>query len=345
MKMKSDVQIMLRHSGLTLLSIFILMTLGCGNKESKEVALQATQRSIRYQEHLYSVCAVDTQNVWAAGYWGTILHSADGGKSWQVQETGTNNGLNCIKLMDLNNGWAVGDLGAILNTNDGGKTWNLQKSNIKENLLRVGSIDLARCWAVGDRGTMLHTEDGGKEWKKFATELVTDEVLNDVKFMGNEGWVVGEFGMVLHTTDGGINWERKPIPSGEGEGEDEVSQPYLFAVDFIDPGNVLISSIGGLILRTEDSGKSWAKIETGLKKPLYDIRVVNSSGYVVGLDGTILESSDYGRSFAKGFKAPHVYNWLGSVSFSDKMNGWIVGANGVILNTRDGGESWGLVQP
>lgn len=65
-------------------------------------------------------------HVWVAGRPGSfILHSADHGKTWDIQRTPTTIPLNGLHFLDSQVGWAVGELGTILTTADGGKTWTV----------------------------------------------------------------------------------------------------------------------------------------------------------------------------------------------------------------------------
>jgi photosystem II stability/assembly factor-like uncharacterized protein/tetratricopeptide (TPR) repeat protein len=67
-------------------------------------------------------------HIWAAGRPGSaVLHSGDGGASWEVQRTGQPLPLEAIHFADEKRGWAVGEYGTILSTNDGGKTWQPQR--------------------------------------------------------------------------------------------------------------------------------------------------------------------------------------------------------------------------
>jgi photosystem II stability/assembly factor-like uncharacterized protein len=65
---------------------------------------------------------------WIAGTPGThVLHSADGGHSWQSYSTDQVLPIRALTFLDDNRGWAVGALGTILATRDGGRTWTLQR--------------------------------------------------------------------------------------------------------------------------------------------------------------------------------------------------------------------------
>jgi len=67
-------------------------------------------------------------HVWVAGDPGTfVLHSPDGGKSWQTFRTDNYAPLNSLFFLDEQRGWAAGALGTILVTRDGGQTWRVQR--------------------------------------------------------------------------------------------------------------------------------------------------------------------------------------------------------------------------
>ncbi|MEX2091397.1 MAG: YCF48-related protein [Pirellulales bacterium] len=76
----------------------------------------------------FNAVAAAGPHVWVAGSPGTrVLHSSDGGHSWQPQATGQNAPLRAITFVDASSGFAVGDLGTILATGDGGRTWQVQR--------------------------------------------------------------------------------------------------------------------------------------------------------------------------------------------------------------------------
>ncbi|MBI5439937.1 MAG: hypothetical protein HY900_01865, partial [Deltaproteobacteria bacterium] len=84
----------------------------------------------RIQDDLFSVSFPTASQGWAVGRWGTVLHTADGGTTWEKQKTGVDDTLASVSFVDAQNGWAVGDRGTILHTANGGKTWEKQKSPV-----------------------------------------------------------------------------------------------------------------------------------------------------------------------------------------------------------------------
>src|SRR5262249_40436087 len=68
-------------------------------------------------------------HVWVAGKpGGFVLHSADSGKTWEVQKTELPLPINGMYFLTHEIGWLVGELGCILGTTDGGKTWKVQQA-------------------------------------------------------------------------------------------------------------------------------------------------------------------------------------------------------------------------
>ncbi|MFL5331329.1 MAG: YCF48-related protein [Gemmataceae bacterium] len=84
-------------------------------------------QSLLQQCDFHGVAVLGT-HIWVVGRPGTVIfHSADSGKTWQLQPTGQSVPLNAVQFLDADHGWAVGELGVVLATSDGGKTWTPQR--------------------------------------------------------------------------------------------------------------------------------------------------------------------------------------------------------------------------
>jgi len=163
----------------------------------------------------------------------------------------------------------------------------------------------------------------------------TDEDLNDVYFINNNGWAVGDEGYILYTDNGGENWNQ------QSSGTDM----SLESVHFVDQDRGW--AVGGnydygIILRTLNAGINWeiAYIEFGIyPNDVFFIDALN--GWVAG--DQILHTNDGGISW-EGQSG-----WGLGVHFTDSLNGWCVGGtyNGStgypifhIKHTDDGGNTW-----
>ena len=86
----------------------------------------------------WSTVAAVGEHVWLAGGPGNVVvHSADGGTSWQATATGVRTPLRKLMFVDAQRGFAVGDLGAIVATEDGGRTWRRQRGGARLAMLAV----------------------------------------------------------------------------------------------------------------------------------------------------------------------------------------------------------------
>jgi photosystem II stability/assembly factor-like uncharacterized protein len=143
---------------------------------------------------LYSVDSVG-QDVWVAGGDpsagallggqrvsgdGVLLHSPDGGASWETQWGGgaADLRLSDVDMVDADVGWAVGDGSAadkalLLHTTDGGDTWTPQDpGDVTFDLAAVHALSANRAWVVGDGRQILSTTDGGATWTSTVGDVV-----------------------------------------------------------------------------------------------------------------------------------------------------------------------------
>jgi photosystem II stability/assembly factor-like uncharacterized protein len=116
--------------------------------------------------HLRSVHFVDEDHGWAAGYWrempgfdqfdwAVIIHTGDGGRTWQHQIEGVESHLTSIRFVDRDRGWAVGynrnnGTSLILHTENGGASWESAKT-IEGEELRALEVRDGYVWTAGDR--------------------------------------------------------------------------------------------------------------------------------------------------------------------------------------------------
>ncbi|MBU1056106.1 MAG: hypothetical protein KKC46_20120, partial [Proteobacteria bacterium] len=202
-------------------------------------------------------------------------------------------------------------------------------------------IDNNKGWIVGDMGLAAMTSDGGENWKQVV--ILKEGAFKDIFFVGDAGWIVGDGGLILHSDNGGKSWDRQTSDIDTA----------LLKVFFINKKEGFAVGAEGSILKTNNGGTSWevisldllnflpqALIERGIITiNLYDVIFLDEfSGWIVGDSGTILHTSDGGKTWliSKIGLLPSLY----SVSFKSKKEGWAVGQNGFILKTGDGGRSW-----
>ena len=87
--------------------------------------------------------------------WAVIIHTRDGGRTWEHQVEDVRYRLHAIAFADRDRGWAVGyDRNAgtslILATTDGGTNWEPARTVVGEEL-RALEVRDGFVWTVGDR--------------------------------------------------------------------------------------------------------------------------------------------------------------------------------------------------
>jgi len=299
---------------------------------SKEPALQ---------ENFYGVHISDNL-AWIVGYYGTILHSTDRGKTWKLQASPTRQALFTVRFVSPLNGWIGGSYGTLLRTDDGGESWHAQPLNITEHLFASHWPDESHGWLAGSQGMTIHTSDGGHSWSK--TVVPGDFTFNAVSFTNaSRGWLAGEFGVIFQSSDGGKTWVKQKNPV-EVSFDSGASQ-NLFALLFTAPGNGYAFGLDGVVLSTRD-GSRWEIVRqrensdtTKATHHLFAAAEFNGRIWATGERGTLLQSDvDRAQWRQAELQIPRVS--LNAIAFGEDGFGLVVGNRGLVLRTEDGGKSW-----
>ena len=226
---------------------------------------------------LSGVTFVDAANGWAVGgetdYSGeatirrsVILHTSDGGLTWNTQVIPVKIPLAAVAFSDDDSGWAVGDRGTVLHTTDGGQTWIAQASGTSESLACVTFVDSAHGWIGGPVGVVLRTADGGLHWRRvtlgtwareralvkpaFADTAHGVAVLAD-PYGPSDG---GSEPALAQTSDGGATWQPLATPKHLG----------FTSLTFDGSGGLWVAAVdqvsnATLFLYSGDGGHSWSR--------------------------------------------------------------------------------------
>jgi len=321
---------------------------------------------------LYCMDFVDSLCGWFGSSAGTILHTIDGGNSWEIQYTGINNlYFNSIDFIDQQHGWVAGNPDGgpsyIFHTFDGGESWEIQAVDSSGNFRVITFIDKHHGWVSLDGGNIYYTIDGGENWE---LGYAGKGVVTSIVFLDSlHGWADGQHGMpLLYSEDGGKSWKADSTVGKKGvkvffldsqhgwvtsrervlrtmdggktwlEDLPKVSDELLTDIFFVDTFTGWVASGDMGTYRTTDGGWTWEQITTTSSD-------IKWGGYrfFTPLSGWIDFSRtwDGGRTLVnqkKGF----TLSTLWDVDFIDENTGWVVGSNGLIAKTTDGGKNWHL---
>lgn len=211
-------------------------------------------KSVPVSSTLTSVSFVDAKEGWAAGHWGAILHTADGGDTWQMQrlDTSEDRPLFAVHFFDKQQGIAVGLWSLVLATSDGGAHWNPvtipappEGGRADRNLFGVFASPKGSLFVAAERGTVLRTDDRGQTWRYINTgykgSFWTGLALDDGVLL-----VAGLRGTIYRSTDDGETWSAV------------VSGTKSSITDLIEQdGKVLGVALDGVQIDSTDHGASF----------------------------------------------------------------------------------------
>jgi photosystem II stability/assembly factor-like uncharacterized protein len=320
-----------------LLSIVSLVTSVCIAQPEWYVQNSGTNRE------LTDVCFVDQNNGWISGWTGTMLHTTDGGETWNTQDIPPNNAYFSVFFTDAQNGWASGYNGKIVHTSNGGQTWVDQVSPVSTDFYKIYFINSEVGWiAGGDAGTfpnyihrrtILYTSNGGNSWNAQYNELY-ESILKSIFFIDqNNGCATGESGIIMKTTDGGNDWSQQTV----------ISSFHFYDVFFANNNNtgwVTGEYLGvphyAAIYKTTDGGTNWNETPLGTDENLLGLYFTDAlHGWAVGGDvnneAIIYYTSDGGDNWI--MQNISVVDALYRVFFLNENSGWAVGHLGTIIAT------------
>lgn len=272
---------------------------------------------------LFSIARADKRLV-AVGQRGHILVSDDG-RQWQQVVVPVSTDLTAVHFPIPAKGWAVGHDGVILHSADGGQTWIRQldgrqaatlilrhyehhgqkndpaiagivaeaKRMLDEGpdlpFLNVWFEDEKTGYAIGAFNLILKTSDGGKSWVPIS-ELVDNPNryhLYGISASGGDCYIVGELGLLLKQDRASGRFVALPSPY----------KGSYFGV-LTRPGLAVVFGLRGNAFRSEDGGKSWQRIETGIQSGINAGAVLQDGRIVLASQGGhVLISADGARTF------------------------------------------------
>jgi len=313
---------------------------GCAKEQS--VQDNTGHRRPVATKHLFAVDALGNDLAWAVGFEGTVVHTADGGKTWERQQPPVQQDFYDVRFTAPQHGWIVGKYGTVLKTTDGGRTWVQQQSGTEQRLFDAHFVDENTGWVVGTMGTILHTADGGKRWVSQGWK--EDKYYNAVYFIDRQrGWLVGEYSAIYHTEDGGMTWSAQQcadIQPKETEDDFPPPPPHLYDIFFRSQKEGWAAGMDGIIIKTEDGGETWKLLTPEADFSLYQITVQGDRGWAVGEFGRYFESTDGGNTWRLDKSSLRTMFWQRGLKFADSQHGWIVGFGGTIIHTSTGGRDW-----
>src|ERR1700741_4331808 len=189
---------LVRSHGHYILLIILLWLLPSGSHAQQPPTWQ-WQNPLPQGNALNSIkFADDKTHGWTIGSDGSILHTRNGGFTWDAQISPASTTLYSLYVQNKARAVISGAGGVILTTTNGGNKWVQRPTGTRDHLFAVtfAPQDPMRGWAAGTFGSMIATTDGGLTWKAQKTK--TNAHLFAVAFFdAKNGIAVGSAGTLL----------------------------------------------------------------------------------------------------------------------------------------------------
>jgi photosystem II stability/assembly factor-like uncharacterized protein len=302
-----------------------------------------TQADVPVSVNLTKVYFPDGANGWAVGHDGVVLHTTDGGKTW-------------VKQLD---GYEINDLmltqqKALIRAKTDlmeGENSGLDESQKEILALELEDLDfflsdlemfveegptrpLMDVWFTNDRegivigafGIILETRDGGETWNALMDRIDNPEGFHyyGITRSGDTLFIAGEAGLLYRSEDFGKTWIRLESPY-EGSFFGIMGSP--------DGGFVTAFGLRGNIYCSLDNGDTWKRSDTGRKASLSGGTFLSDGSFcIAGVDGTVLRSTDRGKTFS-----PFSKRFPGSIAVAESVKGSVavVGMKGLAMLEMD----------
>ncbi len=202
---------------------------------------------------LTGVCFVDPRRGWAVGHDSVILHTRDGGGTWELQHAApeADAPLLAVWFADLEHGIAVGAFGLMLQTRDGGRTWVRETpggdGEEDRHLNGIFAGPDGPLFVAAEFGSLYRSLDRGRSWQLL-------ELPYQGSFWGGlslDRQTVLVFGMRGHafrSSDRGDTWQAVETAT------DQSLQAGIRLAD----GRVVLVGLGGAVLISADGGRTFA---------------------------------------------------------------------------------------
>lgn len=273
-----------------------------------------------------------------SGQHGMLLHTADGGASWQSALTLPWGRLTAVHFSDASSGWVLsGDDSEMLgwvasSTTDGGQTWSTPAALPLDD---VANIDYSVFEAFAPQGgasavfmetdalvggmddatTVWRTTDGGATWA--VAGKLPDAEIGDMTFSSpTAGWATGAW--LWRTTDGGMSWHKVR----------QAPRPARIVV----VGNDTWVIGASASLHSSDGGVTWMSSKVN----------GSAAAFADRSDGWVANGADYQRTTDGGAAWAHLTNapLPGIGSLSAVPGGTVWGVAGHVVVSPDAGRHW-----
>jgi photosystem II stability/assembly factor-like uncharacterized protein len=229
------------------------------------------------------------QQGWAVGHGSVILHSTDGGASWERQYHAPEREQPFLDVMflDQERGFAIGAYGLFMKTDDGGGSWT--EGQVSEtddwHLNAITQSPDGTLHIAAEQGIVYSSQDGGETWS--ATDLPYRGSMFDILVLPDKSvFVFGLRGRAFESTDGGETWN--PVDTG--------TESSLHGGRVLRGGKLMIVGSNGVVLERDRGAERFEQRQHPSDEPLAGV-LQDPSGRLIyyGVNGIGVAGDDEDR--------------------------------------------------
>ena len=276
----------------------------------------------------------------AAGSFGTLVRTDDGGGNWTGIRTGL---LEQVRHLDVVSPSTVVIAGncALRRSDDGGGSfgrlpWTAGDANCPSGIAAIDFADANNGYVVTGDKSVYRTEDGGETFARV-TEVPGSGSPTDIAFTSPDIGIAitasSGAGKIYRTTDGGSSWTEV---QSTGQGLNDLT--------FVGGGVGYVVGDGKSMLRTDDGGQTWTP--KALAGPAGTPKLVGVdcgdalTCLAVDNQGSLLRTTDGGDTATAVTPSSEAIFAVGFASASRAVG---VGSRGATVVSDDAGMTWSPV--
>lgn len=305
---------------------FVFYTLDGGNQ------WQEADPAIINSNRTNAIYANEQGNVWVAGKYVSLLHSADNGGHWSDQIPNAKGTMYRPHFFNEDIGLAGSSEGVVLRTSNGGGSWEKIQLATTENFFAVQMVTAEAMIIGSSTGRVFGSLNQGDTWTMIGENL--GQVADLHAFNLQSAILINESGMIYKTDNGGAQW------NAVYAGPDDI----LMGLDFVGEQAGWACGHNGKILHTQNGGDTWlSQYHDGHSQFSAIAFTTELEGWVVSssFTDTIWHTTNGGVDWQTSLLPVRTF-WR-AVSFTSQDTGWVAGGgagSGIILRTNDGGQTW-----
>lgn len=344
----------------------LLLLLNCqpASRENEEVALYEGEAidftweslSTPTQASLRGLAVVSEDVAWLSGSDATVMHTIDGGQSWEQFSFDVPDSLQFrdVEAFGENTAYVLsaGSPGLIYKTTDGGQSWTEQYENTRPDIFLDGMTfwDKQRGVVMGDpldsSFVILRTENGGQEWERVSAEKLPAPEEGEAGFAASGTNIVatgdqhvyfssgGKLSRFFRSVDGGQSWTAHEVPVVQG-----ASSQGIFSLAFADTLRGV--AVGGDFLAPDDTSRIAAYTSNGGQS--WQLAGQMPGGYRSGVAyfkedqlfiATGTNGTDYSTDFGKSWLPLDTVGYHSIQAVPGASAAWLSGSDGEVAKLR-----------